>query len=285
MSVIDGKTVAKQVKDEVKEKAELFEKKYGRKITLAVVMAGNDPASSVYVKNKIKAAEYVGIKSLSFLLPENVSQKQAEETVSSLAKDDTVDGILVQLPLPKGLDEYAITDLIPAEKDVDGFTAENVGKLLLGKPCVVSCTPKGVITLLKSVNVTLSGKNAVVIGRSNIVGKPMSALLLAENCTVTTCHSKTSNLKEICKNADIIVAAIGKPDFVKGDMVKNGAIVIDVGINRTEKGLVGDVCFDEVKDKAEYVTPVPGGVGPMTIASLMQNVCECAYVRMENKNA
>lgn len=285
MSIIDGKAVAKQVKDEVKEKAELFEKKYGRKITLAVVMAGNDPASSVYVKNKIKAAEYVGIKSLSFLLPENVSQKQAEETVSSLAKDDTVDGILVQLPLPKGLDEYAITDLIPAEKDVDGFTAENVGKLLLGKPCVVSCTPKGVITLLKSVNATLSGKNAVVIGRSNIVGKPMSALLLAENCTVTTCHSKTSNLKEICKNADIIVAAIGKPDFVKGDMVKNGAIVIDVGINRTEKGLVGDVCFDEVKDKAEYVTPVPGGVGPMTIASLMQNVCECAYVRMENKNA
>lgn len=285
MSVIDGKAVAKQVKDEVKEKAELFEKKYGRKITLAVVMAGNDPASSVYVKNKIKAAEYVGIKSLSFLLPENVSQKQAEETLSSLAKDDKVDGILVQLPLPKGLDEYAITDLIPAEKDVDGFTAENVGKLLLGKPCVVSCTPKGVITLLKSVNATLSGKNAVVIGRSNIVGKPMSALLLAENCTVTTCHSKTSNLKEICKNADIIVAAIGKPDFVKGDMVKNGAIVIDVGINRTEKGLVGDVCFDEVKDKAEYVTPVPGGVGPMTIASLMQNVCECAYVRMENKNA
>lgn len=285
MSVINGKTVAKQVKDEVKEKAELFEKKYGRKITLAVVMAGNDPASSVYVKNKIKAAEYVGIKSLSFLLPEKVSQKQAEETVSSLAKDDTVDGILVQLPLPKGLDEYAITDLIPAEKDVDGFTAENVGKLLLGKPCVVSCTPKGVITLLKSVNATLSGKNAVVIGRSNIVGKPMSALLLAENCTVTTCHSKTSNLKEICKNADIIVAAIGKSGFVKGDMVKNGAIVIDVGINRTEKGLVGDVCFDEVKDKAEYVTPVPGGVGPMTIASLMQNVCECAYVRMENKNA
>lgn len=281
MKIIDGKAVSITVKDEVKIKAEKFERAHGRKICLAVVMIGEDPASAVYVRNKIKAAEYVGIKSLSFKLDANVSQNDAEEIVKTLAVNDEVDGILVQLPLPKHLNEDKILSLIPAEKDVDGFTSVNVGNLALGKKTVVSCTPKGVMTLLKSENINLTGKNAVIVGRSNIVGKPMSFLLLKENCTVTVCHSKTVGLKEICKNADILVAAIGKPRFIGADMVKDGAVVIDVGINRTENGLVGDVDFENVKDKTSYITPVPGGVGPMTIASLMENVYECAVLRCE----
>ncbi len=279
MKIIDGKAVSITVKDEVKIKAENFERAHGRKICLAVVMIGEDPASAVYVRNKIKAAEYVGIKSLSFKLDANVSQSDAEEIVKTLAVNDEVDGILVQLPLPKRLNEDKILSLIPAEKDVDGFTSVNVGNLALGKKAVVSCTPKGVITLLKSENINLTGKNAVIVGRSNIVGKPMAFLLLKENCTVTVCHSKTVGLKEICKNADILVAAIGKPRFIGADMVKDGAVVIDVGINRTENGLVGDVDFENVKNKTSYITPVPGGVGPMTIASLMENVYECAVLR------
>lgn len=279
MKIIDGKAVSITVKDEVKIKAENFERAHGRKICLAVVMIGEDPASAVYVRNKIKAAEYVGIKSLSFKLDANVSQSDAEEIVKTLAVNDEVDGILVQLPLPKRLNEDKILSLIPAEKDVDGFTSVNVGNLALGKKAVVSCTPKGVMTLLKSENINLTGKNAVIVGRSNIVGKPMAFLLLKENCTVTVCHSKTVGLKEICKNADILVAAIGKPRFIGADMVKDGAVVIDVGINRTENGLVGDVDFENVKNKTSYITPVPGGVGPMTIASLMENVYECAVLR------
>lgn len=279
MKIIDGKAVAKTVKDEVKIKAENFERKYGRKICLAVVMVGDDPASAVYVRNKIKAAEYVGIKSLSFKLDSNVSQKEAEEIVKTLSANDEVDGILVQLPLPKHLNEDEILSLIPAEKDVDGFTPINVGKLTLGKKTVVSCTPKGIITLLHNEKIDLTGKNAVIVGRSNIVGKPMAHLLLKENCTVTVCHSKTVGLKDICKNADILVAAIGKPRFIGADMVKEGAIVIDVGINRTENGLVGDVDFENVKNKTSYITPVPGGVGPMTIACLMENVYECAVLK------
>ena len=278
--IIDGKAIAQSVKDNLKVKVEAFEKEYGRKITLAVVLVGENPASQVYVKNKIKATEYVGMKSLSFHLPETASEEEVSALIKSLADDNTVDGILVQLPLPKHLDENKILALIPAGKDVDGFLAENVGNLMLGLPTTVACTPFGVLQMLKYQGVELSGKNAVVIGRSNIVGKPMAMLLLKENCTVTICHSKTQNLKEVCKNADILVAAIGRPKFVTADMVKEGAVVIDVGINRTENGLVGDVDFEAVKDIASAISPVPGGVGPMTIAMLLENTYLCAKRRV-----
>ena len=279
--IIDGKLLALKVKDKLKSKVVEFKNKYGRDIVLSVVLVGDNPASQVYVRNKLKATEYVGMKSLSFVLPENASENQVAETVKSLAVDKGVDGILVQLPLPKGIDERKILKLIPPEKDVDGFLAENVGKLMLGEETTVACTPFGVLTMLKENNIELSGKNAVVIGRSNIVGKPMAMLLLKENCTVTICHSKTVNLKEICSNADILIAAIGKPLFVTADMVKPGAVVIDVGINRTEKGIVGDVDFENVKEKVSFISPVPGGVGPMTIAMLLENTYLCA-LRREN---
>ena len=277
--IIDGKLLALKVKDKLKSKVVEFKNKYGRDIVLSVVLVGDNPASQVYVRNKLKATEYVGMKSLSFVLPENASENQVAETVKSLAVDKGVDGILVQLPLPKGIDERKILKLIPPEKDVDGFLAENVGKLMLGEETTVACTPFGVLTMLKENNIELSGKNAVVIGRSNIVGKPMAMLLLKENCTVTICHSKTVNLKEICSNADILIAAIGKPLFVTADMVKPGAVVIDVGINRTEKGIVGDVDFENVKEKVSFISPVPGGVGPMTIAMLLENTYICALRR------
>lgn len=279
--IIDGKALSQKTKDEIKQKALEFENMVGRKISLAVVLVGENPASKVYVNNKIKACEYVGFKSLSFNLPAESTQDQVEELVSSIVKDKNIDGILVQLPLPKHLNEDKILSLIPAEKDVDGFSSENVGNLLINKPCVTACTPSGVIKMLKSTGEELSGKNAVVIGRSNIVGKPMAILLLNENCTVTICHSKTKNLEEVCANADILVAAIGKPNFVTKEMVKEGAIVIDVGINRTESGLVGDVDFNDVCDKVSYISPVPGGVGPMTIAMLMENTLKLAF-RSEN---
>ena len=278
--IIDGKLLSQKVKDELKEKVSVFEKENGRKITLAVILVGENPASQVYVRNKIKATEYVGMRSLSFHLPSDATEEQVSETVLSLANDSSVDGILVQLPLPKHLNEDKILSLIPAEKDVDGFLAENVGNLLLGKKTTVACTPFGVLKMLKSENIELSGKNAVVLGRSNIVGKPMALLLLQENCTVTICHSKTQNLKEICTKADIIVAAIGKPKFLTSDMVKDGAVVIDVGINRTENGLVGDVDYENVCLKTSYITPVPGGVGPMTIAMLLENTYLCAKNRL-----
>lgn len=282
--IIDGKALAQSVKDELKIKIADFKVKYARDITLAVVLVGENPASMVYVKNKIKACEYVGIKSLSFSLPENSSFEEVASLVSELGKNGGVDGILVQLPLPDHIDENKILSLIPPEKDVDGFLAQNVGNLLLGKECTVSCTPFGVIKMLKSKNIQFSGKNAVVIGRSNIVGKPMALLLLQENCTVTVCHSKTENLKEICKRADIIVAAIGKAEFLKADMVKDGAVIIDVGINRTENGLKGDVDFENVSKKASFISPVPGGVGPMTIAMLLENTVNCAFRRAESEN-
>lgn len=280
--IISGKELSQKIKDELKTKVLDFENDYGRKITLAVILVGENPASQVYVKNKIKATEYVGMRSLAFYLPENASAEEVKETVTALANDSGVDGILVQLPLPKHLNEGEILDLIPAEKDVDGFLAENVGKLTLGKETTVACTPFGVLQMLKSTGESLRGKNAVVIGRSNIVGKPMALLLLQEDCTVTVCHSKTVNLKEICKSADVLVAAIGRAEFVTADMVKEGAIVIDVGINRTENGLVGDVKFNEVEKIAGYITPVPGGVGPMTIAMLLENTYLCAK-RKEQK--
>ena len=277
--IIDGKVLAQKVKDELKIKVAEFQAKFGRQITLAVILVGENPASQVYVRNKIKATEYVGMKSLSFYLPETATEEEVSETILSLSSDNSVDGILVQLPLPKHLNENKLLNLIPASKDVDGFLAENVGNLLLGQPYTIACTPFGVLKMLQSENIDMCGKNAVVIGRSNIVGKPMAMLLLKENCTVTMCHSKTQNLKEVCKNADILVAAIGKPKFVTADMVKNGAVVIDVGINRTENGLVGDVDFDAVKDVASYISPVPGGVGPMTIAMLLENTYLCALRR------
>ena len=282
MNIIDGKALASKIKEELKVKVSELEGKLGRKVCLAVILVGENPASQVYVRNKITATEFVGMKSLAFYLPEDSSQAQVEESVLSLANDNSVDGILVQLPLPKHLDENKILSLIPATKDVDGFLAENVGGLLLGQPSTIACTPFGVLKMLKSTGVDLTGKNAVVIGRSNIVGKPMALLLLQENCTVTVCHSKTKNLKEVCANADVVVAAIGRPKFVTSDMVKEGAIVIDVGINRTEQGLVGDVDFDAVKEKASYISPVPGGVGPMTIAMLLENTYLCALRRNFN---
>ena len=277
--IIDGKQIAQSVKEQLKNKVNDFLLKYNHQITLAVILVGENPASKVYVKNKITATEYVGMKSLSFHLPENSTQEEVESLIESLSKDNGVDGILVQLPLPKHINENKILSKIPAEKDVDGFLAQNVGNLLLGQPATIACTPFGVIKMLKSQNIELCGKNAVVIGRSNIVGKPMALLLLQENCTVTVCHSKTKNLKEICSNADILIAAIGRPEFVKADMVKSGAVVIDVGINRTEKGLVGDVDFEQVKNVASYISPVPGGVGPMTIAMLLENTYLCACRR------
>lgn len=282
--LIDGKVLSEEIRQNLKVKVADFTDKYGRAVTLAVVLIGNNPASQIYVKNKIKAAEAVGIKSLSFSLPETAGQNDAEELVSGLARDVNVDGILVQLPLPKGLNEEKILSLIPTEKDVDGFTAENVGNLALFKDAINACTPAGIMYMLKSTGVPLSGKHAVVIGRSNTVGKPVALLLLRENCTVTICHSKTVGIKDIVKTADIVVAAVGSPKFVTADMVKDGAIVIDVGITRTENGLCGDVDFENVREKASYITPVPGGVGPMTVAMLMENAYKCAVNRENIKN-
>jgi methylenetetrahydrofolate dehydrogenase (NADP+)/methenyltetrahydrofolate cyclohydrolase len=281
-TIIDGKLISKKIKDQLIDKVKELNKKLDHELSLAVILVGNNPASQVYVKNKIKSAEYVGIKSLSYCLPENTSQKELEDLVIKLSNDNSVDGILVQLPLPKGLNEKKVLSLIPLNKDVDGFTANNVGNLLLGNDCIVSCTPKAVITLLKEYNVELKGKHAVVVGRSNIVGKPVALLLLQEDCTVSICHSRTKNLKEMCLQADIIIAAVGKTHLIKGDMVKDGAVIIDVGINRTENGLKGDVDFDNALLKASYITPVPGGVGPMTIAMLMENTYHCALMRALN---
>ena len=279
--IIDGKLLSQSLKDGVKSNVLQFKEKYNRDVTLAVILVGENPASQVYVKNKIKACEYTGIKSLSYKLDENTSEEEVINLVKKLGADNEVDGILVQLPLPKHISEDKVLSEIPPIKDVDGFTSINIGNLLLGKPCIVSCTPQGIITMLKSANIELSGKSAVVIGRSNIVGKPVSLLLLKENCTVTICHSRTKDIAKVCADADIVVAALGKAGFVTADMVKDGAVVIDVGINRTENGLKGDVDYEDVEKKASYITPVPGGVGPMTIATLMENTYKCA-VRREN---
>ena len=268
MKIIDGKAIAATIRAELKEKIEKLPEKPG----LAVVLVGSDPASQIYVRNKIKACAEVGILSYSYELPDSCSQKDLEDLLDELAKAKNIHGILLQLPLPKGFDEEAAMSKIPTEKDVDGFSAENLGKLVLHEEKTVACTPLGVMQIFKREGIELEGKNAVVLGRSNTVGKPMALLLLNANATVSVCHSKTRNLKEICRNADILVSAIGKPKFVKADMVKDGAVVIDVGINRDENGkLCGDIDFENVKEKASYITPVPGGVGPMTIAMLMYN--------------
>lgn len=268
MKILDGKALALKIRAELKDKIAALHKKIG----LAVVLVGSDPASQIYVRNKIKACEEVGIQSYSYVLPETATQKEVEDLLDELATSKHIDGILLQLPLPKGLNGESAMAHIPVEKDVDGFSAENLGLLALNKDGMVSCTPFGVMKILENDGIELTGKNAVVIGRSDTVGKPMAMLLLNANATVTVCHSKTKNLKEICKQADLIVCAIGKAKFVTADMVKDGAVVVDVGINRDENGKIcGDVDFENVKEKTSYITPVPGGVGPMTITMLMYN--------------
>lgn len=272
--IIDGKHISQEIKDELKQEVVAL-KASGRECALAVIQIGNDPASSVYVRNKKKACEYIGIRSLSYELDENTSEDELLALIDKLNADPSVHGILCQLPLPKHMDEDKVIKRISPEKDVDGFHPQNVGALVIGQQGFVSCTPAGIIQLLKRSNIQMEGKHCVVIGRSNIVGKPMALLMLRENATVTICHSRTRNLKELCKEADILIVAIGKPQFITADYVKEGAVVIDVGIHRDENNkLCGDVKYDEVEPVASAITPVPGGVGPMTIAMLMHNCVE-----------
>ena len=269
--IIDGKAISLAVKDEIKAKTEELAAK-GITVTLAVILVGEDPASQVYVKNKKKACEYCGIRSLSYELSADTTEEKLLELIDELNTRDDVNGILVQLPLPAGINEDRVLDAISPLKDVDGFHPVNVGKLSIGKKGYVSCTPAGVIQLLKRSDIEISGKECVVVGRSNIVGKPMAMLLLRENGTVTVTHSRTTDLREVTKRADILVVAIGKPKFIDASYVKEGAVVIDVGIHRNEDGkLCGDVDYDSVEPVASAITPVPGGVGPMTIAMLMYN--------------
>ena len=281
--LIYGKEVASKTLEKITAETQVFESKYGRKPTLAVIIVGEDPASQTYVRNKINGCKQVGFNSLSYEYADGTPQDEIIDNIKRLANDVTVDGILVQLPLPKGYDEEKILAYIPDSKDVDGFNASNIGCLCLNRPSTVSCTPLGVMHMLEYTGVELAGKNAVVLGRSNTVGKPMAMLLLNANCTVTVCHSKTKNMAEITKQADILVVAIGKPKFVTADMVKDGAIVIDVGINRVDGKLCGDVDFDSVAPKTSYISPVPGGVGPMTISMLLYNTIACAKAR-ESEN-
>ena len=276
VQILNGKELARNIRENLKEeveelkKAEIYPK-------LAVIMVGDDKASKVYVKNKSKACEEIGIEYEEYLLPKNTKMEELINLIEKLNNDETVNGILVQSPLPEGLDANEAFKTISPKKDVDGFNPINVGKLSLNQDCFVSCTPYGIIKILESYDIPIEGANAVIIGRSNIVGKPLAKCLLNKNATVTVCHSKTRNLKEITINADILIAAIGKPKFVTKDMVKEGATIIDVGINRTEEGkLVGDTDFENIKEKVSYITPVPGGVGPMTIAMLMHNVVKAA---------
>lgn len=280
MKILDGKAVSLKVKESVKVRADEL-KKFGVEPTLAVVLVGEDKASQTYVRAKEKACNEYGIKSVAHRLSENTTQNELLALINVLNLDDSIHGILVQLPLPKHIDTNVVLAAIDPRKDVDGFHAVNVGKLVSGLDGFVPCTPLGVMEILKEYGIEVAGLNAVVIGRSNIVGKPMANLLLNASATVTVTHSKTKNLKEICKNADIIVAAIGKPFFLKADMVKDGAVVVDVGINRLDDGrLVGDVDFDEVAPKCSYITPVPGGVGPMTIAMLLNNTILAAQAKI-----
>ena len=269
--LIDGKKISAEIKDELKKQVSEL-KADGKEITLAVIQVGNDPASSVYVGNKKKACEYIGIKSLAYELPEETTEEKLLSIIEELNNRDDVNGILVQLPLPSHINEDKVIETIDSKKDVDGFNPISVGALSIGKKGFVSCTPAGIIQLLKRSNIEIDGKECVVVGRSNIVGKPMAMLLLRENGTVTVAHSRTKNLKEVTKRADILVAAVGKPKFITADYVKEGAVVIDVGIHRNENNkLCGDVDFESVEPKASAITPVPGGVGPMTIAMLMYN--------------
>ncbi|WP_039764483.1 MULTISPECIES: bifunctional methylenetetrahydrofolate dehydrogenase/methenyltetrahydrofolate cyclohydrolase FolD [unclassified Caldicellulosiruptor] len=273
--IIDGKKIAQRIKEEVKSEIEKLKEK-GIESTLAVVIVGSDPASRSYVNSKKRTCSELGINSIEYALDNTTTQEQLEDLIEKLNQDPKINGILVQLPLPKGLDESRVCKKILPQKDVDGFHPMNVGMVTTGidfEFAIKPCTPFGIIELLKQENIEIKGKHAVVIGRSNIVGKPLALLFLRENATVTICHSYTKDLKDICKTADILVAAVGKPKFVTADMVKEGAVVIDVGINRDEttKKIVGDVDFETVRKVASYITPVPGGVGPMTVAMLMKN--------------
>ena len=273
---IDGKLLAARVKDRVAAGVKELKEK-GIEPCLAVIMVGDNPASQVYVKGKVKDCAECGIKSLEIHLPAETTQNELLQKLAELAGDAGVHGLLVQLPLPAHIDEKTVIEAIPPQKDVDGFTAVNVGRMMIGEECFLPCTPAGCMEMIRSTGVSISGKNAVVIGRSNIVGKPAAMLLLRENATVTICHSRTENLKQVCANADILVAAVGRAGFVTGDMVKPGAVVIDVGINRNAQGkLCGDVDYDAAAEKAGYITPVPGGVGLMTRAMLMQNTLQAA---------
>lgn len=275
MTIIDGKVVSAAVKEEIKsETAKLKEK--GVTVGLAVILVGDDPASKIYVANKKKACEDLGFVSEEYLLPENTKTSELLELINVLNNEKSINGILCQLPLPKQIDEQTVINAISPLKDVDAFHPSNVGKIMIGDYDFVPCTPAGIMEMLKYYNIEISGKNCVVIGRSNIVGKPMSMLLLHQNGTVTTCHSRTKDLSKYTMEADILVSAVGKANFVTADMVKDGAVVIDVGMNRENGKLCGDVVFDEVSKKASFITPVPGGVGPMTIAMLMKNTLTAA---------
>lgn len=285
MEVISGKEIAAEIKSQIAADVEKYAKQYGRKPNLVVVIVGEDPGSVSYVTGKTKAANEVGIDNQTICLKENTTEEELLALIRKLNEDNTVDGILIQLPLPKGIDEDKVILTLSAEKDVDGFHPLNVAALWQKRPCLLPCTPKGIIELMKRKGIEMSGKRAVVIGRSNIVGLPVAKLLTDENATVTVCHSRTKNLAEVCSQADILVPALGKPKFVKENMVKEGAVVIDVGVNRdpdTGK-LCGDVDFDAVAPKTSYITKVPGGVGPMTIACLMQNTLECYLNNMKKK--
>ena len=275
-NIIDGKAISAAVKEQVRDEIARDRLTVG----LAVVIVGDDPANRVYVNNKKKACEFCGIKSYEYALPAETTQDELLELVDTLNADKNVNGILVQLPLPKHLDEKAVIERISPNKDVDAFHESNVGRIMIGNYSFLPCTPAGCMELIHSTGVEVAGKECVVIGRSNIVGKPMAMLLLHENGTVTICHSKTHDLAEVCRRADILVAAVGRPNFVTADMVKPGAVVIDVGINRLDNGkLCGDVKFDEVSEIAGWITPVPGGVGPMTIAMLMRNTVTAARIQ------
>lgn len=273
MKIIDGKAIAKEIQEDIKAAVSKLDKKPG----LAVIQVGEDPASSVYVGNKEKMCGKLGINSFVHRLPEPTTEEELLKLIDDLNNDDRVNGILVQHPLPNHINEMNIFNGIFPSKDVDGFNIVNRGKLAVGEDAFIACTPLGIVEMLKHENIEISGKHCVIIGRSNIVGKPLYELMLKENATTTICHSKTKNIKEICKTADILVAALGKPKFVTEDMVKEDAVVVDVGINRIDGKLVGDVDFENVSEKVDAITPVPGGVGPMTIAMLMKNVMKSYY--------
>lgn len=280
-AIINGKQVAERVKEGVKSDVEGFEEKFGYTPRLATVLVGDDPGSAIYVKGKKEACQKAGIRSFGQELPDSTGQEEIIELVKGLGDDPDVHGILVQLPLPRHINSSAVIESIRPMKDVDGLTPYNVGLLVQGRDCLAPCTPAGVIELLKQAKVEIEGAEAVVLGRSMLVGKPLASLLLAENATVTICHSRTADLESVCSRADILVAATGRPRLVGPDMVKRGATVIDVGINRTDDGLVGDVDFDRVKEVAGAITPVPGGVGPMTIAMLLRNTLKAARLLEE----
>lgn len=281
--IIDGKQIAQQLKEVMREQVTALAKQYGRKPCLDVIIVGENPASMSYVKSKIKATEYCGFEGELIQLPETTSQAELLRVIRERNEKESVDGILVQLPLPKHIEEQTVIEAIAPEKDVDGFHPSNVAKLWLNQPAIVPCTPLGIIALLEEIHTTFEGRHAVVVGRSNIVGKPIAKLLLDKNCTVTIAHSRTADLAAVCREADILVVAVGRPQMITGEMVKKDATVIDVGINRLEDGrLVGDVDFESVAPVAGAITPVPGGVGPMTITMLMRNTIEC-YKKRINK--